>query len=659
MTAMIYETIGTGIRHFPILAILSLFLGAFLVALLGRRHVRLRNTIVFLSTFLAFALMLLLIPPVCGRGEVITYWMGGWAPVGQWAIGIALEVDALGLFFALIVTLAVLVAALYSFRYMSRDSQQENYYTLYLMLAGSLLGLVLTGDLFNIFVMVEIMTMTAVALTAFRVDYEGALEGAMKYMIVGSLGSSALLAGIAMLYSQLHTLNLAQIAADLPGKANPVTAAAFVLLFMGFASKAFLFPFHPLAADAHAVAPASISMIISGVITKCGVYGIIRLCYVLGQNISLPPVSVMVTLLGAASCFICVTMAFNQHDFKRLLAFHSISQIGYVIAAVGLGSFSGLEAGLFHAMNHTLFKGLLFLVAGAVQYATGTLDLDRLGGLARRMPRSFVLFLVGAASISGLPPFNGFASKWMIYQAVFEKAQETGNFVYILVLVLCLLSSVLTLASFIKVAQSVFFGQLRQENREVREVPVSMQLPMGILALLCVFFGLFPVFAERVLLIPAVASAFDAKGYILSMQGGGTAGTMIPAVREALWGLAPGCWEPMSWLLLLLMVSCAVCLALLIGAPGGHGAVSRSAAEPEQLPGTGAAPESAKYDSFFSGEQAEFSQVGGSDLFWGFKQNWRHYFRFMRRWHSGSVNDYVRYGIAAIAFALVFAAVCL
>ena len=222
----------------------------------------------------------------------------------------------------------------------------------------------------------------------------------------------------------------------------------------------------------------------------------------------------------------------------------------------------------------------------------------------------------------------------------------------------------------------MFFGQLRQENREVREVPVSMQLPMGILALLCVFFGLFPVFAERVLLIPAVASAFDAKGYILSMQGGGTGGFMIPEVREVLRGLAPGCWEPMSWLLLLLMVSCAVCLALLIGAPGGHG-VSRGTAGPVQ--GPGAAPESAngadgdvpdvaaermasygaKYDSFFSGEQAEFSQVGGSDLFWGFKQNWRHYFRFMRRWHSGSVNDYVRYGIAAIAFALVFAAVCL
>ena len=329
-------------------------------------------------------------------------------------------------------------------------------------------------------------------MTAFRVDYEGALEGALKYMVVGSIGSTSVLVGIAMLYSQLHTLNMAQIAATLPDHQNLVTVGAFAFLFLGFATKAFLFPFHPLAADAHAVAPASISLMISGVITKCGVYGIIRLAYILYQNINEPAVSILITGFGAVSCFICVTMAFNQHDFKRLLAFHSISQVGYVITAVGLGSMLGLSAGLYHAMNHTLFKGLLFLCAGAVQYATGSLDLGKLGGLAKKMPKTCALFLIGAASISGLPPFNGFFSKWMIYQASFEKGVDTGNFFYIVMCVVCLLSSVLTLASFVKVAQSVFFGQLSPQFENTKEVPLAMRIPMWILAVLCILTGVLP-----------------------------------------------------------------------------------------------------------------------------------------------------------------------
>ncbi len=207
---------------------------------------------------------------------------------------------------------------------------------------------------------------------------------------------------------------------------------AFGLLFIGFGTKAFIFPFHPLAADAHAVAPASISLMISGVLTKCGVYGIIRLVYALFQNIQVPAVQYLVVGFGTVSMFVCVTMALAQHDFKRLLAFHSISQIGYVLTAVGLSTALGMSAGLFHAMNHTMFKGLLFLAAGAVLHQTGTTDLGKLGGLSKKMPHTTVLFLIGAASISGVPPFNGFASKWMIYQATYMKAVESGNIGFLL-----------------------------------------------------------------------------------------------------------------------------------------------------------------------------------------------------------------------------------
>ncbi len=634
--------------QFPILAIIVLFLGAFITALVGRRSEVARRVVVFISMAVALILTLCLIKPVLIDGEVIVYWLSNWEPVEGWAIGISLEVDALSLFFALIVTVAVFVSGIYSFQYMKHDDSLVNFYTLFLMLSGSVLGLVMSGDLFNIFVMIEIMTFTAVALTAFRNNYEGALEGAFKYLVVGSLGSTAVLIGIALIYSQLHTLNLAQIAALLPGNINPVTIAAFGFLFVGFGTKAFLFPFQPLAADAHAVAPASISLMISGVLTKCGVYGIIRLCYALYQNMDQPFVQYLVTAVGAISMFICVTMAFNQHNFKRLLAFHSISQVGYVITVVGLGTMMGLSSGLYHAMNHTIFKGLLFLTAGAVQHATGSLDLDELGGLSKKMPKTTILFLIGAASISGLPPFNGFASKWMIYQAAFEKAAD-GNFFFLIVTIAALITSVLTLASFIKVAQSVFFGQLPTHLNNVKEVSLGMRIPMWILAALCIVTGLFPTQVQNWLLTPAAKAAMNATAYIDTAMGSGYAsahGIVAPSLAEP--GFV-GSWNPVIWLLLLLSVTIAVCIVAVLGTP-------KRKVEAAPAPVEEGDP---KYESFFGGEESTYSQVGGSDLFWGFKHNWRKYFGFMHDWHSGVVNDYTLYGTVAIAVVLVLCVIFL
>ena len=638
------------INNFPILAIMSLFLGAFISSLVGRRNAKVRNTVVFLSMLVSLVLILALIKPVLLEGQVINYWLGNWEPVEGWAIGNSLEVDALSLFFALIVVVAVFVSGVYSFFYMSHDDSLVNYYTLFLMLSGSVLGLVLSGDLFNMFVMIEIMTFTAVALTAFRNHYEGALEGAFKYLVVGSLGSTSVLIGIALIYSQLHTLNLAQIAALLPTASSPVILIAFAFLFVGFGSKAFLFPFHPLAADAHAVAPASISLMISGGLTKCGVYGIIRLCYCLYQNMDQPFVQYFVTGVGVISMFVCVTMAFNQHNFKRLLAFHSISQVGYVITVIGLGSALGMSAGLFHAMNHTIFKGLLFLTAGAVQHATGSLDLDELGGLSKKMPGTCALFLIGAASISGLPPFNGFASKWMIYQATFQKAGETGNFFFVVVCVAALITSVLTLASFIKVAQSVFFGQLNPKFANTKEVSLGMRIPMWILAALCILPGLFPDKVQQWLLTPATQAATNASGYIDAAMGTGYAAAHgVESSLVSGFSLS-GAWQPVMWLLLLISVTLAVCIVALLGGDEKATVTSEISAETDTDP---------KYDSFFSGEASVYSQVGGSDLFWGFKHNWRHYFSFMHNWHSGVVNDYTLYGAAAMAVALVLCVIFL
>lgn len=628
-------------QHFPIYAIMVLFLGAFLIAVFGRNRTA-RNVLALLSITASLAFILALIRPVMLGGEIIAYWMGGRAPAGGYAIGIALEVDALSLFFALIVAVAVFVSGVYSIQYMRHDDNEREYYTLFLMLAGGVMGLVLSGDLFNMFIMVEVLTFAAVALTAFRNTATGALEAAFKYLVVGCIGSTCILVGTAMLYAQAHTLNLAQLAQLIPGNLNTATKVAFALLFVGFGTKAFIVPFHPLAADAHGAAPASISVMISGVLTKSGIYGIIRLTYFLFQTMNLGTMQFLLVFVGSLSMFICVTMALAQHDFKRLLAFHSISQIGYVLTAVGLCTALGVSAGLYHAMNHTLFKGLLFLAAGAVLHETGTTDLGKLGGLSKKMPHTTVLFLIGAFSISGIPPFNGFASKWMVYQATYQKAVESGNIGFLLVTIIALVTSVLTLASFVKVSQSVFFGQLPKELEHVKEVPFGMRFAMGIFALLCILTGLFPGLVTSYITEPAARAVFHVAEYISAM---GFDASGVAA--EGVVGFAHvGVWEPISWLLIL----CIALLAITIVAVASkYDNVSQRSGEAVET----------KYELFYGGEAQEFSQVGGGDLFWGFKHNWRGYFDFMYRLHSGVVNDYALWAVVDLALVMLFSLIVL
>lgn len=629
-------------QHFPVLAVMVLFLGAFLVEIFGSKNKTIRNFIALLTAFISFSLIITLVQPVMIDGTIISYWMGNWEPVEGFAIGIGYEVDQLGLLFALLVVTTSLLSGIYSVRYMERDHHLGHYYTLYLMLTGSVLGLVLTGDMFNMFVMIEIMTFASVALTAFRNNAHGSLEAGFKYLITGSVGSSFTLAGVATLYAQCHTLNMAQISAILAKEMTPTSIFAFALIFAGFGVKSFIAPFHAPAADAYTTAPTSISMIFSGIVNKAGVYGMIRVIYIIFQAMDVNALQIMITVLGAITMFVGVTMALAQHDFKRLLAFHSISQIGYVMTAAGLGTSLGLTSSLFHAMNHTMFKGLLFLCAGAVLYAAGTTDLDKLGGLSKKMPKTTICFLVGAFSISGLPPFNGFASKWMLYQATYTKAVETGNFFYALVTIVAVVVSVMTLASFVKVTQAVFFGQTSEQCKNVKEVPFSMRLPMYILSVICVLGGIFYNVVEKYLLTPAVGAALNPAKYIDVMMGEGyaaAAGIEHAAVEAASFSF----WDPILWLTLFVIVFLAAGFVILTGR-NTRGKIREADAQSMDP----------KYATFFSGEESIHSHVSGSDLFWGFKHDFKGYFRVMQGLHSGIVTDYVAYSVIAAAIIVVF-----
>ena len=629
-------------QHFPVISVMGLFLGAFLVEIFGSKNKIVRNIITLFFTGAAFVLIFSLIKPVLIDKEVISYWMGNWEPVEGFAIGIGYEIDGLNMLFALLVVFTVLMSAIYSIRYMEKDEHLGHYYTLFLMLSGGVLGLVLTGDIFNMFVMVEIMTFAAVALTAFRNNKKGALESAFKYLVIGSAGSSLTLTGVALLYLECHTLNMAQISSIIAGQGfTPVTMLSLGLMMTGFGVKSFMVPFHAPAADAYTTAPTSISMVFSGMVNKAGVYGMIRLTYIVFKAMDVQAVQILLVALGTITMFVGVTMALAQHDFKRLLAYHSISQIGYVITAIGLGTSLGLTGGLFHAMNHTLFKGLLFLCAGAVLHSVGTTDLDKLGGLSKKMPKTTICFLIGALSISGIPPFNGFASKWLIYQATYEKGVSTGNFFFVIVTVVAVVVSVMTLASFIKVTQAVFFGQLGEKCRDAKEVPLSMRIPMWIMSALCLLSGVFYTYLNKFLLTPAVNATLNATDYIDKMMGEGyaeAAGVATVQVDSASFSY----WDPVLWLLLFAIMMAAICIVVLSGQNSRGKVLEASAQETD-----------GKHATFFGGEKSVHSHVGGSDLFWGFKKNFKGYFKFMDKMHSGNINDYATWAVVAAAVIVI------
>lgn len=634
--------------HFPVVAVMSQFLAAFLVAIFGSRSRKLSQTITLLASAFAFILMCLLIKPVALDGQIISYWMGNWEPISGYAIGIGYEIDALGLFFAVLVSFIILMSAIYSLRYLEHDDSTDRYYTMFLMLSGSLLGLVMTGDLFNMFIMVEIMTFSAVGLTAFRNFIPEALEASLKYLVIGSVGSSMTLAGVALIYAQTHTLNMAQVAAQIgrlqaDGGLTPTMILSFALIFAGFGIKSFMFPFHTPVADAHPVAPTSFSMVFSTMVIKAGVYGMIRIAYIVFHVMDESSVQILITAFGCITMFVGVTMALAQHDFKRLLAFHSISQIGYIITALGVGTALGLTGSLFHVMNHTLFKALLFMCAGAVLHMTGSKNLDELGGLSRKMPQTTICFLVAAFSIAGIPPFNGFASKWIIYQAVYEKAVVSGNFFYALVTVVAVVVSVLTLASFVKVAMSVFFGQLPEKFRDAKEAPASMLIPMWITAALCLLTGVFYGFVDRYLNAPAVYAALTPAEYVDGMMGKGFAAAWSVADAAVTAVQRMSFWNPVLWLTLLVIVMLGVFIVI-IGGDNERGSMLQ----------TRETATDGKYATFFSGEQQLHSHMGGSDLFWGFKHDMKPYFEFIEEKHSGVLTDYTLWMIVAMAVIVVY-----
>jgi multicomponent Na+:H+ antiporter subunit D len=465
------------------------------------------------SNGVAFALLLASIYSVyiLNVHGVMVYKVGIWVP----PIGVSLVLDGLSSFMLLTINLIAFCIMAYSANYMEKYTEKWKFYTLFLLMLAGMEGVIITGDMFNLFVFLEIASVASYALVAYGTEAEE-LEASFKYLIMSSLGSAFVLLGIALLYGYTSTLNMADIAMTIlqkgPGKIIPFIS---VLFLMGFGLKAALVPFHAWLPDAHPAAPAPVSAMLSGVLIKTlGVYSLIRIFYnIFGVNHNVLSVFM---LLGVVSMVVGVFLAIGQWDLKRLLAYHSISQIGYIMLGLGLGTPLGILGGLFHLFNHSIFKSLLFLNSGAVEYATGTRNLKEMGGLREKMPVTAETSFIASMSIAGIPPFNGFWSKLIIIIAAIE-ANRLGYAFF------AALASLLTLASFMKVQKYAFFGKLNKIYSNIKEVPVFMRASMIVLAAICVVGG--------VLAIPVLSKFFLGAAADVVVGGTNYANIVFGAVK--------------------------------------------------------------------------------------------------------------------------------
>jgi len=420
-----------------------------------------------------------------------------------------MRMDALGSFFGLIVSLLAFALSLYSIGYARGFYGRKNVGVLgaffnLLLLATTLVFL--ASNAFFFLMAWEIMALSAYCLVSFEHEKEETRNAGVLFFVMSHIGTGCLILGFLLLFQAsggygfdgFHALGEKMS----PGKRD----AAFLLFLFGFGVKSGIVPLHIWLPAAHPVAPSNVSALMSGVLIKTGIYGMTRVFF---DFLGTPPNwwGVTVLTIGTVSAVLGVLYALMEHDLKRLLAYHSIENIGIILMGLGAALMflhSGhpalatlaLIAGLYHTINHAVFKGLLFLGAGAVLHATHTRNMEEMGGLAKRMRWTALFFFVGAAAISALPPLNGFVSEWLTYQALLQGFGTTPSLIRLMFPLsgaMLALTGALAAACFVKAFGITFLGQPRSDHaRHAHEASLPMLIGQGILVAACVFLGLFP-----------------------------------------------------------------------------------------------------------------------------------------------------------------------
>lgn len=422
--------------------------------------------------------------PAAMAGPPLSYPFGNWPP----PFGIEYRVDAANAFVALLVAGMSTLTLLWAPKSVAAEihGRHGTFYALFLLAVAGLLGITLTGDTFNLFVFLEISSLASYALIAYGKDRR-ALLAAFRYLIMGTVGATFLLIGIAFLYMLTGTLNMADLAERLPElRDNNAVRAALAFIIVGMGLKLALLPLHLWLPNAYAYAPNFVTAFLAGTATKVALYVMLRFIYtVFGPDYSFVvlPLAAVLMVLAVAGMFAGSWVAMFQVHMKRMLAYSSVAQVGYMVLGVSLATATGLTAAFLHLFNHALIKTALFMAVGCIMYRTGSAKLQDLRGLGRQMPWSFTAFGLAGLSIIGIPTTAGFISKWYLVLATVE----TGAWWLV---ALILITSLMAVYYIWRVVEVAWLEERPAGAPAIREAPLALLIPTWIVVGLNFYFGI-------------------------------------------------------------------------------------------------------------------------------------------------------------------------
>jgi NADH-quinone oxidoreductase subunit M len=463
------------------LLLIVAFGGSLLTYLLGKVSARIRDAFAVLIS-LAVVVM---VASLYGKALRVPFYEG------FLGMPLVLRVDGLSWLFAIVASVLGCLSVVFSLGYMKGKERTSFYYSMLLLVSAAMLGVVLSGDLLSLFIFWEIMSWS----TFLLISYNGgpALAAGMKYFVMSFVGSLAMLAGVVTLHGSFGTLEFTGVAAGMSSASPGYVLAILVLFGVAFGTKNAIWPFHAWLPPAHSEAPSPFSAVLSGVLIKMGVYGFLLLMFVivglrtfLSLGVGRIEFHTVLSIIGAITILLPTFIAIFQNDAKRLLAWSTVAQAGYIILGISFGTSLSVAGGMFHFLNHAVFKALLFMVVGAVEYRTnGVRDLDSLGGLIKRMPVTFIVAVIGVCGLIGVPLTNGFVSKWLIYKTLILERSPFLAFA-------ALFGTWGTILYSYKFLHNIFLGQLPQRYEDMERAPFTMLLPMTILSVVVVLFGVLP-----------------------------------------------------------------------------------------------------------------------------------------------------------------------
>ncbi|AKE51596.1 monovalent cation/H+ antiporter subunit D family protein [Kangiella geojedonensis] len=478
------------IQHLPILQVIIPLLAAPICFIL--KEARLVRWFVLIANVMAFVISIMLLQQVNLHGTLV-YSLGGWeAP-----IGIEYRIDELNAYLLILVTsisTITLMAAGKSLTKEISESKITYFYIAYMLCLTGLLGIVATGDAFNVFVFLEVSSLASYTMIAMGNDRRS-LWASYQYLIMGTIGATFILIGIGLMYMMTGTLNMYDLAERLPEVEHTKTIfTAFAFFLVGVCLKLALFPLHLWLPNAYAYAPSIATVFLAATATKVAIYVLLRFIFsVYGFEFSFAhlPLTEILVSLGLLGVIAASIVAIYQTNVKRLFAYSSVSQIGYMILGIGVGSKTGLTATMLHLFNHALMKSAIFLALAGVVYRVGSVNIKAFAGLGRQMPWTMAAILVGGLSLIGVPLTVGFVSKWYLVLALLESNMWP-------VAVLVLVGSLLAMAYIWRLVEVAYFKPALQNNQAYKEAPLAILIPAWIFVIANIYFGIDTSFTAGV-----------------------------------------------------------------------------------------------------------------------------------------------------------------